>query len=596
MGNLDEIPVRYAIMLDLGVTASLRPFEVLGIGPSAGVGEEFGVLMEGSQILAGVIAQGFIMVPATTGRTVTVTSTTENPIYPGMTYRIFVAFGDPVFEWYYVGSQVTKTFSTKGIKLEWFSGDPLIAVQLSEEGGVGFNSPRIDVAAEVFVSLTSPPANNASVELRFDTSPEQLEQIRFCFGTMAVCMGTNFFDVYTPLLNGTGSALPPPITIRNGETKTFFLAAVNDNMLEGLHYTTLRFSVQSGGDPDYNNLALPDIQITIEDDEDTTDPFLLADAVKGEVHNLKEDITYNVTEGNALSFDLFVDFEIPQGESITVTFSSTDLGNEFFVLDGVEGNKISEVILMGAQSAIFAIAPIDDDLPKPGRNTTLDLQIFSTLHALADVQTHVLRIYIEEDDVPVLMFISPVQLPQYMSGNDSISAFDPTSVTASDMYISVTEARTGQSPITTSFGVFLSAIPSKSVTIRFIQTVVARSNSFQDANGEAVELMVDPPAITFTSTNAEEFRVITVWGVTDGIRDGEALVALTPEVITDDSLFENMEKPIRIKVFVADADVCAATVVDACPCKCCITEDNALPKLSHKNTKYDSAKLSLTIH
>lgn len=93
-----------------------------------------------------------------------VTSTTANPLHPGLKYRIFAAFGLQQTELFYAASQRYRTISTKGFRFEWFSGDPFTVAQLSEEGGVGLYQGELAVAAQVRKLLVFPQTSKIFVE------------------------------------------------------------------------------------------------------------------------------------------------------------------------------------------------------------------------------------------------------------------------------------------------------------------------------------------------------------------------------------------------------------------------------------------------
>lgn len=74
-----------------------------------------------------------------------------------------------------------------------------------------------------------------------------------------------------------------------------------------------RFLARSTDDQDYHEIMTPQIQVSIEDNEDIHDPFTITNIATGEVSNLMNDVSFTIVEGESLTLLLSLKFEMPEG-------------------------------------------------------------------------------------------------------------------------------------------------------------------------------------------------------------------------------------------------------------------------------------------
>lgn len=86
------------------------------------------------------------------------------------------------------------------------------------------------------------------------------------------------------------------------------------------------------------------------------------------------------------------------------------------------------------------------------------------------------------------------------------------------------------------------------MTIQFQQRILARSNQFSAALGQVDEVVIEPSAISISPTTARDLHIVRIWGTMDGVRDGDSLLELKPEIISEEFTTASINIPISMKV------------------------------------------------
>lgn len=98
------------------------------------------------------------------------------------------------------------------------------------------------------------------------------------------------------------------------------------------------------------------------------------------------------------------------------------------------------------------------------------------------------------------------------------------------------------------FGVFLTITPASTMAIQLKQQILVRTNRFSSSLTHVDEVVLEPSTISISPATAGDLHTVRIWGATDGVRDGDCLVELKLEIVSEEFTTASIIMPITIKV------------------------------------------------